>query len=250
MKELKNSKTESLSTSSFKSAFWLGVKNGLVGPAPVLVAGMMGFGAMSHGVGLDPFFATFISLSVFALPGQVVFVEMVSVGASASAIAFAVAITSARFLTMTLTLFPQIPKELKEPPRLLTVHLVAMSAWTYCMLEFPKLKNELRYGYFVGIGTICLLISLPATLIGYWLSDAVPIWVTYALLFVNPLFFLMSFTEVPIRSNQLAIVFGGVSSIYFFQYYPSNALLISGVGVGSLIYLIDFFFRKFSRSKN
>jgi predicted branched-subunit amino acid permease len=250
MNEFKNSKTENFPTSSFKSAFWLGVKNGLVGPAPVLVAGMMGFGAMSHAVGFDPFFAAFISLAVFALPGQVVFVEMVSVGASASAIAFAVAITSARFLTMTLTLFPQIPKELKEPPRLLTVHLVAMSAWTYCMLEFPKLQKELRYGYFVGIGTICLLLSLPATLIGYWLSDTVPIWVTYALLFVNPLFFLMSFTEVPIRSNQLAIVFGGVSSIYFFQYYPSNALLISGVGVGSLIYMIDFFFRKFSRSKN
>jgi predicted branched-subunit amino acid permease len=91
---------------------------------------------------------------------------------------------------------------------------------------------------------------LPATLIGYWLSDAVPNWVTYALLFVNPLFFLMSFTEVPIRSNQLAILFGGLSSIYFFQHYPSNALLISGVGVGSLIYLIDLILRKFSRNKN
>lgn len=249
MSTLNNKKLASTSKESFKKAFWLGVKSGLVGPAPVLVAGMLGFGAMSHGVGLSPFISAFLSLSVFALPGQVVFVEMVSVGASASAIAFAVAITSARFLTMTLTLFPQIPKALKEPPRLVTVHLVAMSAWTYCMQEFPKLKPEMRYGYYIGIGSICWLLSVPATLIGYWLSDMVPVWVTYALLFVNPLFFLLSFTEVPLRRNQLAILGGGLSGIYFFQYYPSKALLISGVGVGSLFYLIDLCMRKFSRSK-
>jgi predicted branched-subunit amino acid permease len=249
MTTVNNTKLDASAKESLKKAFWLGIKNGLVGPAPVLVAGMLGFGAMSHGVGLGPLFSAFISFSVFALPGQIVFVEMVSVGASASAIAFAVAITSARFLTMTMTLFPQIPKELKEPPRLVTVHLVAMSAWTYCMQEFPRLKPELRYGYFIGIGTICWLLCVPATLIGYWLSDTVPIWITYALLFVNPLFFLMSFTEVPLRRNQFAILGGGLSGMYFFQHYPSNALLFSGVGIGSAIYLLDLCFRKFSGRK-
>jgi predicted branched-subunit amino acid permease len=239
-----------LPNKSFKKAFWLGVKSGLLGPAPVLVAGMLGFGAMSHGVGLDPFFSAFVSFSVFALPGQVVFVEMVSVGASASAIAFAVAVTSARFLTMTLTLFPQIPKSLREPPRLITVHLVAMSAWTYCMQEFPKLKPEIRYGYFVGLGTICWLICVPATLIGYWLSDTVPIWITYALLFVNPLFFLMSFTEVPLRVNQLAIVLGGIVGLFLFKFYPENALLISGLGIGTIVYLIDYGRRKIRKEES
>lgn len=232
---------------TFGEAFWLGVKTGIAGPAPVLLAGMLGFGAMSHGAGIDVFFASLISFAVFALPGQVVFVEMVSVGASASAIAFAVALTSTRFVTMTLTLFPQIPKKLNEPPRLVSVHLLAMSAWTYCMQEFPKLKPELRYGYFIGIGTICWLISAPATFIGYWLSDAVPIWVTYALLFVNPLFFLMSFTEVPIKVNQVAILIGGVSGLFAFTWYPENALLICGGGFGSLVYLIDFIYRKSSK---
>jgi hypothetical protein len=69
-----------------------------------------------------------------------------------------------------------------------------------------------------------------ATLIGYWLSDTVPIWITYALLFVNPLFFLMSFTEVPLRVNQIAIILGGVIGLLLFKFYPENALLISGRG--------------------
>lgn len=229
---------------SFRQAFWLGVKSGLLGPAPVLAAGMLGFGAMSHGAGFDSLFAVLISFFVFALPGQVVFVEMVTLGASASAIAFAVAITSTRFLTMTLTLFAQVPKQLNEPPRLLTVHLLAMSAWTYCMLEFPKMKPELRHGYFIGIGMICWLIAVPATYIGFWLSDTVPVWAIYAMLFVNPLFFLMSFTEVAVRVNQIAICVGGLSGLVIFQIYPENALLICGGIFGSCVYLIDLFRRK------
>ncbi len=231
-------KLESIDT--FFGAFKLGMKAGLYGPAPVLLAGMIGFGAMSHAAGLSVVQATSISFFMYALPGQIVFIEMMSMGLSASAISIAVALTSTRFLTMVLTLFPQIPKVKNEPSRLLSVHLVAMSSWTFCMRDFPKMKSEVRYGYFLGIGLICWLLAVPGTVIGYELSESVPIWITWPLLFVNPLFFLLSFTEVVIPLNRLAILVGGVAGIIFYYFFPENALLISGLGVGSLVYLWDY----------
>jgi len=237
------------SVDTFSDALKLGFKAGLYGPAPVLLGGMIGFGAMSHGVGLSVMQATAISFFMYALPGQIVFIEMMSMGISASAIAIAVGLTSTRFLTMVLTLFPQIPKSPKEPSRLLSVHLVAMSSWAFCMRDFPKMKSEVRYGYFLGIGLICWLLAVPGTIFGYVVSEYVPIWVTLPLLFVNPLFFLLTFTEVIIPLNKLAIIVGGIAGAIFYQIFPEHALLISGLGIGSLVYLWDYFQRRKKRSR-
>jgi predicted branched-subunit amino acid permease len=228
----------------FSGAFKLGIKAAVYGPGPVLFAGMVGFGAMGHGVGLDLIQTTAISFFVYALPGQIVFIEMMSMGASSTAIALTVALTSTRFLTMVLTLFPQIPKVKNEPSRMMSVHLVAMSAWTFCMRDFPRMKPELRYAYFLGIGLVCWIYSVPGTILGYLLSEVVPIWVSLPLVFVNPLFFLISFVDVVIPLNRLAILVGLISGAIFYVLDPGHALIISGLGFGSLVYLFDYFKRK------
>jgi predicted branched-subunit amino acid permease len=236
---------ESIETVS--GAVKLGLHAGIQGPSQVLFAGMVGFGAMSHGVGLSIFQATMISVCMFALPGQIVFIEMMAMGISATTIALAVGFTSTRFLTMVLTLFPQIPKSKKELPRALSVHLLAMSSWTFCMRDFPKMKPEVRYGYFIGLGLSCWLITIPGTMLGYIVSEIVPIWVTLALLFVNPLFFLMSFLDVSLPVNRAAIVAGIVAGAVFYVMTPSYALIISGIGIGSLVYLVDLARRKLGK---
>jgi len=229
---------------TFTKAFRIGIKSGLYGPGLVLFSGMVGFGAMGHGVGLSAIQTTAVSFFMYALPGQIVFIEMMSMGAASSVVAIAVALTSTRFLTMVLTLFPQMPKAKNEPARLLSVHLVSMSSWAYCMKDFPKMKPEIRYGYFLGIGLICWLLAIPGTIFGYILSEYVPIWVAIPLVFVNPLFFLLSFVDVVAILNRIAIIVGGIAGGVFYQIYPENALLISGLGFGSLVYLLDYFRRK------
>ncbi|NQW57469.1 MAG: AzlC family ABC transporter permease [Polynucleobacter sp.] len=222
----------------------IGAKVGLLGPGPVLFGGMLGFGAMGQGSGLSIWHTTAISFFMYALPGQVVFIEMMTMGSAASAIAIAVALTSTRFLTMTLTLFPQIPKTAHEPPRLLMVHMLAMSTWTTCMRDFPKILPEHRYGYYIGIGLVCWLISVPSTFLGYLIADAVPPWVTYALVFVNPLFFLLSFTEVALVINRISILVGGIVGTILYPIYPDHALLITGIVFGTCVYVIDYVLRK------
>lgn len=232
------------SADTFSKGMKLGVKAGIYGPGPVLLAGMIGFGAMGHGIGLSWLQTTSISFLMYALPGQIVFIEMMSMGASSSVITIAVALTSTRFLTMVLTLFPQIPKAHKEPSRLLSVHLVAMSSWAFCMRDFPKMKPEVRYGYFLGIGLICWVLAVPGTILGYIVYEYVPIWIVLPLVFVNPLFFLLSFADVVVPLNRIAIVVGGLSGAFFYSYFPENALLMSGLGCGTLAYFYDYFKRK------
>ncbi|MEI7532066.1 MAG: AzlC family ABC transporter permease [Betaproteobacteria bacterium] len=229
---------------SFKFALLKGMKAAFLGPAFVLAGGMIGFGAMAHAAGMDLSLTLGITIFLHALPGQIVFVEMMSMGIAASVIALAVCFTATRFLTMTLTLLPQIPQDRYMLSRFLSVHFLAMSSWTYCMRDFPKIEAELRYGYFVGMGLTCWLIALPSTAAGYLLTGHVPQWITYGLLFINPLFFLLSFTEVPIPANRVAIVFGGIVGVLIHLVLPTQSLLISGLGVGTLVWFIDFVIRR------
>ena len=53
-----------------------GAKDAFGVPAGILFAGMLGFGAMGQANGLDIWLTSATSLFMFALPGQVVLVEM------------------------------------------------------------------------------------------------------------------------------------------------------------------------------
>ena len=94
---------------SNRDAFIAGCRDAFGVPVAVLLAGMVGFGALGHASGLSLGVTTATSIFMYALPGQVVFVEMIALGASGFAIAVAAILTGARFLPMTLTLVPQIP---------------------------------------------------------------------------------------------------------------------------------------------
>ena len=90
-----------------KEVVFKGAKDAFGAPAAVLFAGMVGFGAMGQANGLDIWLTSATSFFMFALPGQVVLLEMAITGSSVLAIALAVTLTSTRFVTMTVTLFPQ-----------------------------------------------------------------------------------------------------------------------------------------------
>ena len=67
----------------FKSrsdAFWSGIRDASGAPAVVLFAGMIGYGAMGRTNGVDGWFTALSSLLMFALPGQVVLMEMLITG--------------------------------------------------------------------------------------------------------------------------------------------------------------------------
>ncbi|WP_062309481.1 AzlC family ABC transporter permease [Polynucleobacter sinensis] len=227
-------------------AFWSGIRDAAGAPAMVLFAGMVGFGAMGKTNGLDIWFTTFTSFFMFALPGQVVLLEMVITGSSMVAIALAVTLTSTRFITMTVTLFPQFHEKDRNRGLYASVHLLAMTAWAISMREFNTIESKHRLSYFVGLGLLCWWISIPGTILGYLLAGVVPAAITLGLVFINPLFFLLTFTEVKPWINRIAIGLGFVLGPLFYLLDRDTSLLTTGLVAGTIAYFVD---RKFLRKR-
>jgi predicted branched-subunit amino acid permease len=220
-------------------AFWSGIRDASGAPAMVLFAGMVGFGAMGKTNGIDAWFTTASSFLMFALPGQVVLLEMVITGSSALAIALAVTLTSTRFITMTVTLFPQFHQKDRNHGLYASVHLLAMTSWAISMREFQTMEAKHRSSYFIGIGLLCWFVSIPATMLGYLLAGIVPPYITLGLVFINPLFFLLTFTEVRPWINRIAIGLGFALGPFFFIVDRDTSLLTTGLVAGTIAYLID-----------
>ncbi len=220
-------------------AFWSGIRDAAGAPAMVLFAGMVGFGAMGKTNGVDAWFTGATSLLMFALPGQVVLLEMVITGSSIFAIILAVSLTSTRFITMTVTLFPQFHEKDRNHSLYASVHLLAMTAWAISMREFQTIEARHRSSYFIGLGLLCWIISIPGTILGYLLAGMVPPAVTLGLVFINPLFFLLTFTEVKPWINRIAIGLGFVFGPIFILLDRDSSLLTTGLVAGTIAYLVD-----------
>ncbi len=222
-----------------REAFWQGIRDALGAPVLVLFAGMVGFGAMGHTHGFDAWMTGLTSLLMFALPGQVVMLEMFISGSSLLAIGFAVTLTSTRFVTMVVTLFPQLHRRDRNPLLYLWVHMLAMTAWAVSMREFPRMSPQHRLNYFIGLALPCWLISPMGTVLGYFVAGWVPAAVTLGLVFINPLFFLLTFTDVKPWANRIAIGLGCILGPVFYVFDADSSLLLTGLVAGSLAYVVD-----------
>ena len=222
-----------------REAFWQGIRDALGAPVLVLFAGMVGFGAMGRSHGFDAWMTGLTSLLMFALPGQVVMLEMFISGSSLLAIGFAVTLTSTRFVTMVVTLFPQLHRRDRNPLLYLWVHMLAMTAWAVSMREFPSIAPKHRLNYFIGLALPCWLISPLGTVLGYYVAGWVPVAVTLGLVFINPLFFLLTFTEVKPWGNRIAIGLGCVLGPAFYVLDADSSLLLTGLVAGTLAYVIE-----------
>jgi predicted branched-subunit amino acid permease len=222
-----------------REAFWSGIRDAMGAPVLVLFAGMVGFGAMGRTHGFDAWMTGLTSLLMFALPGQVVMLEMFISGSSLLAIGFAVTLTSTRFVTMVVTLFPQFHRRDRNPLLYLWVHMLAMTAWAVSMREFPRMAPQHRLNYFIGLALPGWVMSPLGTVLGYFVAGWVPTAVTLGLVFINPLFFLLTFTDVKPWANRIAIGLGCLLGPVFFVWDADSSLLVTGLVAGTAAYVID-----------
>jgi predicted branched-subunit amino acid permease len=223
---------------SEQAAFRRGLRDAIGPPMVVLFAGFIGFGALGESLGLSVYMTVATSVLVFALPGQIVLFEMLAMGSTAIVAALASSITAARFMPMTLTVMPHFDRRHRTGLLYLVVHFLAMTSWAVAMRDFPKIKPEFRRPYFTGFSMLCWCTTLPGSTIGYLMAGSVPTPIKLALIFLNPLFFLLNFTEVRQTSHRLAIAFGGLIGPLAYLVYPDYSLLAAGLIGGSLAYAI------------
>jgi predicted branched-subunit amino acid permease len=200
----------------------------------------VGFGALARDGGLSIWHTSFITATMFALPNQVVLVDQLARDETVLAAAFAVALAAARLLPMTVTVTHFLQDGRRRPLlRLVAAHFVAVSPWVESQRRLPAFPAEARLMGYLGLGIGFWCAMMAGTLAGYALAGSVPVTISATLLFLTPIYFLLSLlTTSRTRMDLLAIAMGCALAPVLHLAVPGFDLLATGLIGGTLAFLL------------
>ncbi|HYE50459.1 MAG TPA: AzlC family ABC transporter permease [Azospirillaceae bacterium] len=215
-------------------------------PGLVLGASFLGFGSLVRESGMSLWAGLATSLTSWALPGQVAMVELWAAGSSLVAIVLAVCLTNARLMPMTVVLLPWLGRPGAPRWRLyVAAQFVAVTSWANSMQRLPDVPEPHRLAWFAVFAGGLFGVSVAATAAGYALAGLVPKAVTLALVFLNPVYFMLIFvTDLRNRAKSLALAAGAVLGPLFHLVHPDWGLLATGLAAGTAAFLADRAWRR------
>ncbi|WP_440679742.1 AzlC family ABC transporter permease [Candidatus Pelagibacter sp. HIMB1517] len=228
-----------LSSQSFKD----GVKHAIGVPALGLGSSMFAFGAFLHSAGFDIYQSFFSTFFTFALPGQFVMAETILAGGTLLNIFLAVLLTNSRLYPMTVNITPLIRNSnVPKWKQYIGAHFIAVTSWFNFFSVQKNIKEDEKFNYFVGLGGFLWANSVVCTVAGYLFSNLVPHEILIALVFINPMYFLvMTVSNLEEKKIICSILVGATLSIFLNNVFPGWSVLIAGVLAGTLGF---FIFRK------
>jgi predicted branched-subunit amino acid permease len=209
-------------------------------PAAVLVAGYAGFGALAAAHDIPFAVAVASTVVLWALPGQIVLIEMYTLAAPLAATVLAVMLTSARFLPMTLVLVPELrDARHRQWKYYLAAQLLSLSGWTMAMARFPDIPRPHRLAWFYGFTLVLIAVSAASTAAGYLGADRLPPLARLALVFMAPLYYLLILTGAARdRIAILGLACGAVAGPLAYLAAPEWSVLLAGLAGGSVAYFV------------
>ncbi len=217
-----------------------GLRVALSTPGVILLASSAGFGALSDDAGMSLFNALLMMGTFFALPAQVVMMDQLTRGGSILAGAAAVALTGVRLVPMVVTILPWLTDD--RPAvwrRALAIHAVAITGWLEGHRILPSVEEGRRTQVFLGIGTGLILTTQLGTLLGFVLAGSVSPILAGVLLFLTPIYFLLSLMAASRRTmDWLSIMIGSLMGPAIYVIAPGFDLLLTGLIGGTLAYVV------------
>lgn len=213
-------------------ALRVGAREALGVPAAVLGAGFLGYGSLAGDAGYSIWLTLTATLAIWALPGQLVLMEMHAREAAFLATVFAVSLSAARFFPMTLTLMPLMrggSRRRRLWQFLLAAQLVSMTTWAVAMRRFEEMEPEARWHYFLGFSAVCIGSAMLFALIGQLLIGALPPLARYGLALLTPLYFFVTLVgEARTRMAVAALLCGAGVALALHVYAPAWSLFGAG----------------------
>ncbi len=209
-------------------------------PSALLFAAGLGFGALARDGGFSIAHTAFITAGMFALPNQVVLVDQLARNETLLAAAFAVALAALRLLPMTVTIVPLLKGDRSRPVlEAVAVHFIAVTPWVESQRRLPLVAPELRLATHLGLGLAFATAMMSGTMAGHALAGSVPATVSATLLFLTPIYFLLSLLATArVRMDLLAIGIGCALAPVFYILTPGFDLLATGLIGGTLAFLL------------
>jgi predicted branched-subunit amino acid permease len=221
------------------SAFALGLRAGYSVAAFVLFATALGFGALARDAGFSIGQTAFLSLTMFALPNQVVLVDQLARGATIAGAALAVTLAAVRLFPMVAVTMPTLRGSKRRLAlEVLAAHFVAVTTWIEGTRRLPAVAPDLRLAHHLGIGVAVCCMMMLGSVAGFFLTGGVPAPVSAALIFTTPLYFIMSLViSAQSRMDMAAIMLGFSLAPLLYLAVPGFDLLATGLIGGTLAYL-------------
>jgi predicted branched-subunit amino acid permease len=218
---------------SQRAAAWRGARETPLLPPMVLSCTFVGFGALARETSLSWLDTLFMSVFIFALPGQVVLVDQMARGASVLAATIAVTATGVRLLPMIRD--KRVPKWMEFA----VANFVAITMWVEAMRRAPGVPRHLRAAYALGIAGLLVAVSSAGGIVGFVLAAQVPGVVAAALLFMTPIYFLLAMLGGARRAAGIMPILLGLAlgpALHILS--PDLDLVLTGLVGGTASFLI------------
>ncbi len=204
----------------------------------MLCGSFLGFGALLQASGHSAFEGILLTLTVWALPGQVVLLSSLDAGAGFLTIAFAVTLTAVRLMPMVVAILPEMRHD--GHPRwqyFLVAHFTAATVWLEARRHFPAMPVEERLAFMIGLGSTLVGTMCCMLVVGMALSGHVPLLLSSALVFLTPCYF---FTGLLAGADEaldyVSIFLGCVIFVAVHAVLPQFDMMIAGLVGGTLAY--------------
>lgn len=215
----------------------------------VMAASFIGFGAFLRSVDFELVAGLATVPLIWALPGQVVFIDSIHKGLGLAATSLAVSLTAVRLMPLTVLVLAQTRvKGAARWPELIAAHFVAITLWLLSNLKVESVPYRRRLPWLVGLGgTLCASMIGFSTL-GYFLADRLPVPLAASLVFFTPAFFLVSLLSgLRWRFEYGALVLGAIIGPLTYQIAPEFDLFVAGIAGGSLAFMLRGLVGRFRR---
>jgi predicted branched-subunit amino acid permease len=209
-------------------------------PSALLFSAGLGFGALARDGGFSVAHTALITGGMFALPNQVVLVDQLSRNEALLAVAFAVTLAALRLLPMTVTIVPLLKGGRPRPAlEAVAVHFIAVTPWIESQRRLPSIPAGLRLATHLGLGLAFWTTMMAGSMAGYALAGSVPAAVTATLLFLTPIYFLLSLLATArVRMDLIAVGLGCALAPALYLLVPGFDLLATGLIGGTLAFLL------------
>jgi predicted branched-subunit amino acid permease len=207
-------------------------------PALVLACTFLGIGALAHDLGFTLLWTAIASVLIWAGPAQVILVSTLG-KAPLLEVAVAVGLSGVRLLPMVVSILPLLRgPQTRTRDLILPAHWIAISSWIEGQRTLPGIDRRFRIAFFNGFGCGMLSVCMLGTIAGWTLTGSLPKALVAGLLFLTPIFFLVSVTRNARHPvDGFAIVFGLVIALVLAWFAVPFDLLWTGLIGGTGAYL-------------
>ena len=211
----------------------------LLVPACALGTSLVSYGALLAASGFEFSFAVMTTVLVYALPGQLVFIEVLLSGAGAGPVPamVAVAASSSRLTILTALSSPWFSAVSGwRWWRYYIAHLMAVTSWMTLAAHVDAVPPAARIRYFLIVGTGLWLTSGSCTALGYILADFLSPAMLASFLIFNPCYFAILTVSASLKETRIAapVCVGALFALLFQDLSADLVLPLAGLVGGSV----------------